>query len=201
MELTKEQRNFFADLDLDKAISAGEGKVHFDFNHKGRVVEVAVFCSCDADIIVKHKDKAGHASYPDMNLCLLNIPDTTNVAGPEVLRRVHAEAGKSEYSPLKQAWLSTPYVELWDVSVRWSCTSFSTDREGVQYTIEVTESLDDDSVTVAELSLPDDQIHTFTIPKPYDSDPTAKSLMDLAKSIDVAWRDAVLSESNEKESE
>ena len=102
MELTKEQRNFFADLDLDKAIAASEGKVHFDFPHKGRIVEVAVFCSCDADIIVKPKGNAGNASCPDTNLCLLNIPDTTNVSGPEVLRRVHAEACKSEYSTLKK---------------------------------------------------------------------------------------------------
>lgn len=200
MELTKEQRNFFTDLDLDKAIAAGEGKVHFEFNHKGCVVEVAVFCSCDADIIVKPKDSAGNASCPDKSLCLLNIPDTTNVSGPEVLRMVHAEAGKSEYSTLKKAWLDTPYVERWNVSARWSCTEFSTNIEEVRYTIEVTESPDDDSVTVAELFLSGDLIHTFAIPQPYQSGPTAKSLMNLAEAVNVAWRDAVLSEYNEEES-
>lgn len=41
MELTKAQLDFFADLDLDSAIKAGEGKVHFTFTHKGHVVEVA----------------------------------------------------------------------------------------------------------------------------------------------------------------
>lgn len=200
MELTKEQRNFFADLDLDKALAAGEGKVHFDFTHKGRIVEVAVFCSCDADIVVKPKYKAGNEPCPDTGLCLLNIPGTTNVSGPEVLRMVHAEANKSGYSPLKKAWLATPYVDRWDVSVRWSCTAFSTDIEEVQYTIEVTESPDDDSVTVAELSLSGDPIHTFTIQQPYHRAQTAKSLMNLAETINVAWRDAVLSEYNEEES-
>lgn len=200
MELTKEQRNFFADIDLDKAIAAGEGKVHFDFKHKGCVVEVAVFCSCDADIIVKPKANAGNASCPAANLCLMNIPGTTNMSGPEVLRMVHAEAGKPEYSPLKKAWLDTPYVERWNVAVRWSCTAFSTDIEEVQYTIDVTESPDDDSVTVAELFLAGDQIYTFTIPQPYTRDQTAKSLMNLAEAINVAWRDAVLCEYNEEES-
>ena len=200
MKLTKEQRNFFADLELDKVIAAGEGKVHFDFTHKGCVVEVAVFCSCDADIIVKPKDSAGNVQCPDTHLCLLNIPDTTNVSGPEVLRMVHAEACKPEYSALKKAWLATPYVERWEVAVRWSCTAFSTAIEDVQYTIDVTESPDDDSVTVAELFLSGDPIYTFTIPQPYLRDQTAKSLMDLAEAINVAWCDAVLSERNEEES-
>lgn len=200
MKLTKEQRNFFADLDLDKAIAAGAGKVHFEFDHKGCVVEVAVFCSCDADIIVKPKDSAGNAPCQDTHLCLLNIPHTTNVSGPEVLRMVHAEAGKPEYSALKKAWLATPYVERWKVAVRWSCTVFSTDIEEVQYTIDVTESPDDDSVTVAELFLSGDQIYTFTIPQPYRRAPTAKSLMDLAEEINVAWRDAVLSDYDAEES-
>ena len=199
MKLTKEQRNFFADLDLDKALAAGEGKVHFNFNHKGCVVEVAVFCSCDADIIVKPKNTAGNTSCPNTNLCLLNIPDTTNVSGPEVLRMVHAEAGKSEYSPLKKAWLDTPYVERWNVSVRWSCIAFSTNSEEFQYTIEAIESPDDDSVTVAELFLSGDQIYTLTIPQPYPSDPTAESLTNLAEAINAAWHDAVLSECNEEE--
>jgi hypothetical protein len=200
MKLTKEQRNFFAGLDLDKAIAAGEGKVHFEFTHKGCVVEVAVFCSCDADIIVKPKYNAGKASCPATNLCLINIPDTTNVSGPELLRRVHAEAGKAEYSPLKQAWLDTPYVEWWNVSIRWSCTEFSANTGEDEYRIEVTESPDDDSTTVAELFLSGDQIYTFTIPQPYPSYPAVKSLRDLAEAINAAWRDAVLSEYNEEES-
>lgn len=200
MELTKEQRNFFADLDLDKALAAGEGKVHFDFRHKGRIVEVEAFCSCDADIVVKHTDRAGKAAHPDTELCLLNIPGTTNVAATAVLRMVHAEAGKSEYSPLKKAWLATPYVELWGVSVRWSCTEFSIDIEDDRYMIEVTESPDDDSVTVAELSLSGDPIYTFTIPQPYPSDQTAKSLMNLAEAITLAWRGAVLDETYGEES-
>lgn len=41
MELTKAQLDFFADLDLDSTIKAGEGKVHFTFTHKGHAVEVA----------------------------------------------------------------------------------------------------------------------------------------------------------------
>lgn len=200
MELTKEQRNFFADLDLDKAIAAGEGKVHFDFHHKGCVVEVAVFCSCAADIIVKPKGTAGNTSCPDTNLCLLNIPNTTNVSGPEVLRMVHAEAGKPEYSQLKKAWLATPYVERWEVAVRWSCTAFSINIEEDQYTIEVTESPDDDSVTVAELFLSGDPIYTFTIPKPYRTVQTVQSLSNLAEAITLAWRDAVLNETYVEES-
>ena len=200
MELTKEQRDFFADLDLDKAVSAGGGKVHFDFPHKDHTITVEAYSTCDADIIVRRKAEDDVVLPPDKRLSLFNIPDTTNVSGPEVLRMVHEEAGKSEYSALKQAWLDTPYVEKWNVTVRWACAAFSTDIEEDQYTIEVTESPDDDSVTVAELFLSGAQIYTFTIPQPYPSDHTAKSLMNLAESINIAWRNAVLSEHNEEDS-
>lgn len=40
MKLTKAQRDFFADLDLDKALAAGGGKVHFDFPHKRHIITV-----------------------------------------------------------------------------------------------------------------------------------------------------------------
>lgn len=60
MELTKAQRNFFADLDLDKALAAGDGKVHFDFHHKGHTIAVEAYCSCDADIIVRRPNPHLH---------------------------------------------------------------------------------------------------------------------------------------------
>lgn len=200
MELTKEQRNFFADLDLDKALAAGEEKVHFQFPHKDHVVYVEAYSMSCADIIVRRKTKAGVVSDPDGYLSMFDISGTTNVSGPEVLRMVHEEAGKSGYSPLKKAWLATPYVERWDVSVRWSCTAFSTDIGEAQYLIEVTESPDDDRVTVAELSLSGDSIYTFTIPQPYHSDQTVQSLLNLAEAITLAWRDAVLDETYGEES-
>lgn len=200
MELTKERRNFFADLDLDAALAAGEGKVHFEFPHKGHTIAVEAYCSCDADIIVRRKARNGVAHEPDKHLSMYNIPNTTNVSGREVLRMVHAEVGKPEYSSLKQAWLVTPYVDQWNVSVRGSCTEFSTAIEEDQYAIEVTESPDDDSDTVAELCLSGDPIYTFTIPQPYNRDPTVHSLRNLAEAITLAWRDAVLGETYGEES-
>lgn len=200
MELTKEQRNFFADLDLDKAIAAGEGKLHFQFTHKDHVVFVEVYSMSEADITVWRKVPEGEDLISDRELSLFSIPNSRNVSGPEVLRRVHAEAGKSEYSTLKKAWLATPYVERWEVAVRWSCTAFSINIDEVQYTIEVTESPDDDSVTVAELALSGDPIYTFTIPQPYRTVQTVQSLLNLTEAITLAWRDAVLDETYGEES-
>lgn len=200
MELTKKQRNFFADLDLDKALAAGDGKVNFNFHHNGHVVEVAVFCSYNADIIVKRMDKAGRASYPDRDLCLMNIPDTMNVSATAVLRRVHEAAGTPSIELLKQAWLDTPYVERWHVSVREASTEFTTDTGDAQYMIAVAESPDDDSDTGAELFVCGVPIHTFTIPQPYHNDQTSLSLLDLAESITEAWRYAVLADIKEEES-
>lgn len=200
MELTNARRNFFADLDLDKALAAGCGKVHFDFTHKGHTISVEAYCSCDADIIVRRKAKDGVVHTPDKSLSMFNIPDTTNVSAQKVLRMVYEEAAKPVDFQIKQAWLDTPYVEQWYVSVRGSYTEFSTDTEEASYLIKVTESPDDKSDTVAELFISGSQIHTFTIPQPYPSDRTSKSLLYLAEAINVAWRDAVLSEHNEEES-
>ena len=80
MPLTKTQRNFFASLDLDAALAAGEGKVHFDFTNKDYTIAVEAYSTCDADIIVRRKAKSGVVSAPDRRLSLLNIPDTTNVS-------------------------------------------------------------------------------------------------------------------------
>lgn len=200
MELTKTQRNFFADLDLDAALAAGEGKVHFDFTHKDHIIVVEAYCSCDADIIVRHKDKAGFVHEPDGHLSVFNIPDTTNVSAEKVLRMVYEEAVKPVASQLKQAWLDTPYVEWWHVSVGWSYTEFSTATEEARYLIRVTESPDDESDTVAELFMSGAQIHTFTIPQPYHNEHTAHSLRNLADAITEAWRDAVLADYDEEES-
>ena len=104
-------------------------------------------------------------------------------------------------SRLKQAWLDTPYVERRHVSVRGSCTEFSTDTGEAQYLIEVTKSPDDDGDTVAELFLPGETIHTFTIPQPYYTGQTAQSLRNLAEAITEAWRDAVLGTYDEEESQ
>ena len=200
MELTKTQRNFFADLDLNKALAAGEGKVHFDFPHKGHIIAVEAYCSCDADIIVRRKDKAGVVSAPDKRLSIFNIPDTMNVAAEKVLRMVYGEAANPVNAQLKQAWLTTPYVERWHVSVRGPRTEFTATDGEDQYLIEVTASPDDASDTVAELFLAGTQIHTFTIPQPYYNGQTAQSLLNLAEAITEAWRDAVLAESDEGES-
>lgn len=200
MKLTKAQRDFFADLDLGKAIAAGEGKVHFDFTHKEHIVEVAVFCSCDADIVVKRKGKAGAALCPDTDLCLLNIPGTTNVSATVVLRTVRAEANKPEYSQLKKAWLDTPYVKRWHVFVREASTEFTTKTEEARYLIAVTESPDDGGDTVVKLFVSGAQIYTFSIPQPYRNDPTAQSLLNLAEAITEAWRYVVLDEYDEEDS-
>lgn len=200
MKLTKAQRDFFKDIDLPAALAAGEGKVHFAFPHKGCIVEVSVFYECSADITVQRKPGDGWASYTDTDLTLLNIPDTSNVSGPAVLRMVHAAANKPEYSPLKQAWLATPYVEQWYVSVNGSCTEFSNRDEEGQYTIEVSEDPDDSIVTVAELFLSGELIHAFTIQRPYPNRQTVRSLLKLAEAITEAWRDAVLFDYDEGES-
>lgn len=192
MELTKTQRNFFADLDLNKAIAAGEGKVHFAFTHKAHTVTVEAHSTCDADIIVRRAANAGVVSGPDKRLSMFNIPDTTNVSAEKVLRMVYEEASTHVDSKIKQAWLDTSYVERWQVSVLDSCTEFSTNTGKTKYLIEVTESPDDGNATAAELFRSGDSICTFTIPQPYNSDQTAQSLLDLAEAITEAWRDAVL---------
>lgn len=192
MEMTKVQRNFFADLDLDWAIKAGEGKVHFDFTHKDYIISVEAYCSCDADIIVRHKDKSGVVSAPNKRLSMYNIPDTTNVSAEKVLRMAYAEAVNPGNSQLQQAWLDTPYVEQWHVYGRGTYTEFTTHTEAAQYRIEVTESPDDESDTVAELFVSGAQIYTFIIPQPYHNGQTARSLLDLAEAITEAWRDALL---------
>lgn len=199
MELTKAQQNFFADLDLAKALEASKGKVHFGFTHKGCGIEVEAYCSCDADIIVRRKDRAGVVSAPDKRLSIFNIPDTMNVSAEHVLRMVYAKAQKTVDSQLKKAWLDTPYVEQWYVAVLESRTEFTTNTEESRYRIEVSESPDDDSATVAKLFMSDGPIHTFTISQPYHTGQTAKSLLNLAEAIAEAWHDAVLSESNEEE--
>lgn len=180
MELTKTQRNFFSDLDLDKALAAGEGKVHFDFTHNDYTIAVEAYYSCDADIIVRCKAKGGVVHEPDKHLSMFNIPDTTNVSAEKVLRMVYEAASKPADAKLKQAWLDTPYVERWDVSVQGACTEFSTRTEAAEYLIEVTESPDDDSDTVAELFMSGDSTCTFTIPQPYHTRQTAQSLLNLA---------------------
>lgn len=200
MELTKKQRNFFADLDLDKALEASDGKVHFDFTHKDHIITVEVYCSCDADIIVRRKTNDGVVHEPDKRLSLYNIPGTTNVSAGQVLRMVYEGTVKPVDSPLKQAWLATPYVERWHVSVRGAFAEFSTNTGEAQYLIEVTESPDDDSDTVAELFVSGEKIYTFTITQPYHNVQTARSLLNLAEAINEAWRDAVLSDYNEEES-
>ena len=200
MELTKAQRNFFAALDLDAALAAGKEKVHFDFTHKDHTISVEAYSTCDADIIVRRKAKAGVAAAPDKLLSLFNIPDTTNVSAEKVLRMVHAEASTPVDSQLKQAWLDTPYVERWHVSVRRSCTKFTTNTEEAWYVIIVTESPEDESHTVAELFISGAKIHTFTISQPYHTDLTAQILLNLAEAINAAWSEAVLDNCNEGES-
>ena len=192
MELTKAQQNFLADLNLDAALAAGAGKVHFEFTHKNHIVTVEAYCSCDADIIVRRKDGAGVVSAPDGYLSLFDIPNTTNVSAEKVLRAVYEKALTPVDSQLKRAWLDTPYVELWHVSVQGACTEFSTDTEDARYNIEVTKSPEDGTATVAELSMSGAQIHTFIIPQPYPNAQTARSLLELAESITEAWREAVL---------
>lgn len=192
MDLTKTQRNFFADLDLNKAIAAGEGKVNITFTHKASTITVEAHSTCDADIIVRRAAKVGVASYPDTRLSLFNIPNTMNVSAEKVLRMVYEEASTHVASKIKQAWLDTSYVERWHVSVLDSCTEFSTNTGETKYLIEVTESPDDDSATVAELFRSGDSICTFTIQQPYNSDHTAQSLLNLAEAITEAWRDAAL---------
>lgn len=200
MELTKTQRNFFAALDLDAALAAGAGKVHFDFTQNGHTITVEAYSTCDADIIVRRKAKDGIVHAPDNRLSLSNIPDTANVSAEKVLRMVYEEAATPVDSQLEQAWRDTPYVERWNVSVHESRTEFSTKTGEAEYLIEVTESPDDASDTVADLFLSGDSIYTFTIPQPYCNSQTAQRLMNMAEAITEAWRDAVLGEHDGEES-
>lgn len=192
MELTKTQQNFFADLDLDNALEAGGGKVHFDFTHKDHTISVEAYCSCDADIIVRRKARAGVVHEPDTRLSMFNIPDTTNVSAQQVLRMVYEEAVKPVDSQIKQVWFDTPYVDRWHVSVRGASTEFTTSTEEAQYLIKVTKSPDDESATVAELFVSGAPIHTFIIQQPYRNGQTARSLLNLTEAIAEAWRGAVL---------
>ena len=117
-----------------------------------------------------------------------------NVSAEKVLRMVYEEVIKPVDSQLKQAWLDTPYVKRWHVSVHGTQTEFSTICGKARYTIEVSANINDAGATVAELFLEDTQIHTFAIPQPYYNVQTAESLTNLAEAITEAWRDAVLDE-------
>lgn len=195
MELTKAQRDFFVDLDLDSAIKAGEGKVNFDFTHKGRVVEVAVYGACEADITVQHKPGEGRGTYPDPSLTLLNIPGTENVPGPAVLRMVYEAANKPEYSQLKKAWLATPYVERWPVDVMGSRVKFSFQDGSVCYELWASKSLAIPDTATVELLVDWELAHTFMLPIRYIRKPTAHFVHELAHAITVAWSAEVAEES------
>lgn len=195
MELTKAQRNFFADLDLDSAIKAGEGKVHFEFPHKGHVVAVGVYGSCEADITVKHKPREGQV---DLDLTLLNIPGTENMSGPAVLRMVHAEANKSEYALLKEAWQDTPDVDLWPVDVMGSRVKFSWHDDLICYELWASKSQETPDTTTVELLADWEQVHTFLLPMRCPQKPTAQSVYVLANTINKAWR-AVMREEYDDE--
>lgn len=200
MELTKAQRDFFADLDLDSATKAGEGKVHFNFAHKDYIVEVAVYGACEADITVNHKPGEGLTSGPCMDLTLLNIPGTENVSGPAVLRMVYEAANKPEYSILKKAWLDTPYVELWPVDVMGSRVKFSYQDGPVCYELWASKSQEITGTATVELLVDCELTHTFRIPMRYIMKPTPQSVLELANAITLAWRDAVLDETYGEES-
>lgn len=195
MELTQAQRNFFADLDLDSATKAGEEKVHFDFSHKGSIVEVAVYGACEADITVTHKPVEGRSAYVDSALSLLNIPGTENMSGPAVLRMVHAEANKSEYSQLKRAWLDTPYVQQWSVDVFGSRIKFSWQSVPVCYELWASKTPGIPDTTTVGLLVDWEQVHTFQLPMRYSVKLSAQFMFELANAITTAWRDEVAEES------
>lgn len=195
MELTQAQRDFFADLDLGSAIKAGEGKVHFDFDHKGHVVEVSVYGACEADITVKPKPGEGRVSYTDSGLALLNIPGTENVSGSAVLRMVYEAANTPKYSQLKKAWLATPYVERWPVDVMKSRVKFSFQDGPVCYELWASKSQEIMDTTTVELLVDWELVHTFLLPMRCIRNPTAQFVFELAHAITVAWRDEVAEES------
>lgn len=195
MELTQVQRDFFADLDLASATKAGEEKVQFDFLHKGRIVEVAVYSGCEADIRVKHRPEGGRVTCIDPALSLPNIPGTVNMSGPAVLRRVHAEANKPGDPQLKRAWLDTPYVELWPVDVMGARVKFSWQDAPVCYELWASKAQDIPDITTVDLLVDWERAHTFLLPLRCPKKPTAEFVFELAEAITEAWRDAVAEES------
>lgn len=200
MKLTKAQREFFENMDLDGALEAGEDKVRFNFSHNGRIITVEAHETCCANVIVEYKDKAGSMFATDKSLSLFNIPGTMNVPATLVLRMVYEAAAKKNDSMLKRAWLDTPYVEQWDVSAQGACIEFTFKSGKDQYLIEASEDPNNAGVTVAELFMDGSLIHTFNIQQRYLNRQTAQNMFDLADAITEEWRDTVLAEYNEEKS-
>ena len=96
---------------------------------------------------------------------------------------------------LKAAWLATPYVSRWEVDTRASCLKFVIWNAGVRYTLFVGKSNDDpEGTTSVELVVDGEEIHTFSIPQPYNNRITARGIMELAAAITREWREAVCGE-------
>lgn len=191
MELTKAQREFFQDLDVEAAIKAGEGKLHFEFPHKGHDVFVETYSMSAADLTVRRRIPEGGYLIVDRELSLLNIPDSQNVSGPALLRQLYEAANPPVDMALKDAWRNTPYVRSWEVSQHVSCTSFKTVQDGVLYTLYAAKGPDDAEQTSVELRVAGNLVHTLTLPVVYRSRPTARDLLALADIITQAWREAV----------
>lgn len=196
MKLTQEQSDFFKDLDLDKAIACGEGRVQFDFTHKDRAVDVRAYSSGKGDIIVCRGTAEEDRLLADRNLSLLDIEGTENMSGPAMLQMLHDAANNPGPGPLKEIWLSTPSVKEWLVDVLGSRIRFSCQEGSAAYELWAHKAQEIQDTTVVELMPDGERVHTFLLPMGYRK-PTAQFVLKLAAVITEAWYDEVRSARHE----
>lgn len=195
MKLTNEQYEFFKDLNLSQAIEHGEGLVRFTFPHNDRIVEVQPHSLGEADILVHEAGAGDDSTRIDRALSLFDIPDTSNMSGPTLLKQLHNVVHNRNAYLLKEAWIGTPYVEQWPVDVFGSRVKFSFHDEVVCYELWASKSREIMDTATVELLVDWKLTHTFLIPMRYIMKPTAQFVFELAQAITEAWRDEVKEES------
>lgn len=191
MNITDEQYEFFKDLDVSEAVKHSDGRIHFAFPYKGRMVEVQPYRRGDADIVVHAKKEAEYQIPIDQSLSLFDIPETENVSGPALLTMLHEAVHKHPKSVIRETWFDTPYVKRWPVDVVGSSIRFSYQEGSAGYELLVHEAQEAQETTTVVLLVDGRQIHTFLLPLKFPSKITALFVFELANAISTAWRDEI----------
>lgn len=191
MELTQEQFDFFKDLDVEEAMTHGEGKVQFTFPHKGRIVEVHPYSVVAGDIIVRSGHETEDQAPANSSLSLVDIPGTANMSGPALLKWLHEAVHSRPASPAREAWLNTPHVKEWSVGMPGSHIRFSYQNEATTYELWAHKAQEIQETTTVVLLVDGQQVHTFLLPLEYPRKTSAQFVYKLAYAITVAWHDEV----------
>lgn len=189
IKLTNEQYEFFKDLDVSEAVKHSDGRIHFAFPYKGRMVEVQPYRRGDADILVHPEKETEYRISIDQSLSLFDIPETENVSGPALLERLREAVCNHPASVLKEAWLNTTYVKQWSVVMLGPNIMFSYQNGSVTYELWAHETQEIQETTTVVLMVNGQQVHTFLLPMRYHSQPSALFVYELANAVTTAWRD------------